>query len=180
MIDKRRWPNAIPRAASAQMPSSSGPRWRKLVAIRCAIAHSSSCPLLDDVSRNPVIPHIEYCSDFLGLSVHRRSDFFCATQVGRSTPRISAPHTLQKHILGFIAELSDREIFQDALPCSKVQRLESELLQQSRCELLGIVRRYNDPRLTHDQSRIAYVCYHTLPAASHCLSDDVRKPFAQP
>ena len=57
MIDRRRCPNAIPLAGSTQTPSSSGPRWRKLVAMRHTVAASSSCPLLCLVSRNPVIPH---------------------------------------------------------------------------------------------------------------------------
>src|SRR2546422_332825 len=53
---KRRKPKATPVSGSTQAPSSSGPRWMIVSAIRRTVA-SSSVPLADEL-KNPVIPHM--------------------------------------------------------------------------------------------------------------------------
>src|SRR5882724_8871721 len=58
MMESRRNPRAMPQAASAQLPSSSGPRCVNAPAILPTTSNMQDPELAAEVSKSPVIPHI--------------------------------------------------------------------------------------------------------------------------
>jgi hypothetical protein len=55
---RRRWPSAIPDAASIQVPAESGPRCRSVSAIRETVGSSSPAGKFSPRTRKPQIPHM--------------------------------------------------------------------------------------------------------------------------
>src|SRR5579872_6629074 len=172
MIESRRWPKATPVFWSTHTPSASGPRWLRQVAMRRAISVSCSLDLLREVSRKPVMPHIDFSA--FGLRVCGASDFFVGDQI-----RVHLLDGLVQNVFAFVAQMRDREIFEDALASAEIQCIAGvEPVQQSCGKSLCVVGRNDDSSVADDQRRIAYVGDDAVTAAGHRFTDDIRESFA--
>src|ERR1019366_4487767 len=81
---------AIPASASTQAPPSSGPRWRRVSAMRNEISLRTSDELRELDSRKPATPHIQ---DSVGLRVI--TGRAAGAAIGSGTRNLAVPVALQ-------------------------------------------------------------------------------------
>ncbi len=115
MIESRRWPNATPVFWSTHTPSASGPRWLKTG------RHASSDQrelftgfAAGSVEKTCDAAHSFFC---LRLRVCGASYFFGVPKI-----RMRLFDSLVQNVFAFVAEVRDREIFQDSLARAQVER----------------------------------------------------------
>ena len=86
---------------------------------------------------------------------------------------------LVQNVFAFVAQMRDREIFEDALARAQVQRFAGvKPVQQSGGKGLCVVGRNDHSGVADDQRRITDIGDNAMTAAGHRFADDIGKAFA--